>query len=288
MPVYQRRTLRQALGQSYISDVILATTTAAQAASVANVAFTNYALFADTTLSGQNLYENATVRHLATTPAASGQAYDYRVASMNVGSGAFIIGAVLQATVVVSDSFELHQRISPAEKDLAINLKLKELRVRQEVGIMSGTGGQTFVAIDTAASPHAIMDVLDAYVFTTPLGSLSRGRANLDDLRMVMTPTGREIRFSGALGGTQQLVLDAILELTLGASEFATINLPDDAWLLNGAAAKSYDLIIQSAPGQNSGSLEQRRKEFAQAFSRLSTRFMPQMEHRIRLEDPVE
>lgn len=255
---------------------------------MANVAFTNYAVFADTTLSGQNLYENATLRHLATTPLGSGQTYDYRVASMNVGSGAFVIGAVLQATVVVSDSFELHMRVAPAEKDLALDDTIKRLRVRQEVGIMSGTGGQTFVAIDTAASPHAITDVLDAYVFTTPLGSLSRGRANLNDLRMVMTPTGREIRFSGALGETQQLVLDAILELTLGASEFATINLPDDRWLLSGAAAKSIDLILQSAPGQNSGGLQERRKEFAQAFSRLSVRFMPMMEHRIRLEDPVE
>jgi len=241
MPVYSRRTLRQALGQSFLNDTILSTTNGTGNLNAVGGAFWNAGQFADTSLTNQNLYENATIEHHA-IGAASGQDFDYRVSSFNTASGAFVTSMILQATISSGDSFEVHSRLEPGLKDLAIDDAIKRIRVRQEVGIMTGTAGLEYVSLEGAASPHYISRVEDAYYFASPLGSLFRDRRRLTDYEVVMTGSGREIRTDPILSGTQQLVIDAILELTLGASDFATVNIPDDRWVLAGAAAKAYDL----------------------------------------------
>jgi hypothetical protein len=143
--------------------------------------------------------------------------------------------------------------------------------------------------LDGAASPHLILDVLDAYWFATPSGSLGKGKQSFTDTGVVMTATGRELWVEPALGASMQVVLDAVLTLTLGAADTATVNMPvDDRWLLNMAAAKAMDFLIRKAPGQNRGQLVQDRADFAAQVTRLAPRNQPQVDRTLEglLDDP--
>lgn len=287
MPVVSRKALRQTLGKVYIRDTIVATSPAT-AASVAQPYYSP--LYADAGLAGQGLYQNATIRQsqivVAPTPFLEN---DYRVASFNAGSGGWVTQQIIQNTSWGSGSeFEVHSRISAAEKDLAIDETLKGIRVRQEVGIATGTAGADFFSIEGAASPNYITDLLDVYWFANPSGSLDRDLRHFTDFHLVMTATGREIRVAPAPGGSAQLVLDAILTLTLNSQSSATLNIPDDRWVLAGAAARCYDLLIANAPGQNAGELANRRGEWATEFTKLSSRFAPNYARTVRLEEPED
>lgn len=276
MPVFSRKDLRQLLGMSYTRDIVFS-----KVPSLATPAFMN-AIFADSSLTGQSLYENASLRHITQTNIDA----DYRVSSFNTGSGAFVTSQlqVAFATLNVGDEFEVHSRLSALEKDRALDDTIKRIRVRQEVGISTGTGGPAFYSIESTTAPYRVVDVLDAYYFASPDGSMTRGQQRFDDIQIVTTGSGRELRISPALGSSQQIILDAILELTLNFGSQATINIPDDEWVLAGAAAKCYDLMIQNTPGQNAGELVNRRKEWAGRFSALSSRFAPYpYERKIRL-----
>jgi hypothetical protein len=280
MPVYNRRGLRQTLGRDYIRDMVSSTTGTFVAPATLGAAFGN-PRFIDSGLAGQGLGVNTHIWHNA-------GGFDYRVSSMNTGSGQYVTGQFIEATIAVGDEFEVHSRLSASEKNAMIDETLKSIRVQQEVGIATGTAGADFFTIEGAASPHYISDVLDAYWFANPDGSLDRTLYRFTDIRLVMTGSGREIRVNPAPGGSAQLMLDAILTLTLGGSEGAAITIPDDTWLLAGAAARCYNLMIQAAPGQNAGELANRRTEWANQFSQLSTRFAPSYTRTVRLEEPED
>ncbi len=281
MPVYTRRGLRQTLGRGYIRDMVSSTTQTAANAAAAGAIFNN-PRFIDPGLAGQGLYANANIWHLT-------GAYDYRVASFNAASGQYVTGQFIEATISVGDEFEVHSRLSATEKNNAIDETLKRLAFRQEVGLPTGTAGQDFFAIENAASPNYIVDVLDAYWFANPTGTLDRDLRRFDDIHLVTTATGREIRVAPAPGASAQLVLAAILTVTLGPTEAATVNLPDDdRWLLAGAAANCYNLMIQDTPGQNDAAMSIRRAEWSRIFTDLSAKRTPEYVRKVRLGEPED
>jgi len=261
--------------------MVSSTTLTAALPAAAGAVFNN-PRFIDPGLAGQGLNVNANIWHLT-------GAYDYRVASFNAASGQYVTGQFIEATIAVGDEFYFYSRPSTTEKNAAIDETLKRLSFQQEVGIPTGTAGADFFSIEGAASPHYIADVLDAYWFANPAGSLDRDLRRFDDFRLVTTATGREVRVSPAPGGSAQLVLDAILNLTLGLAEAATINLPDDdRWLLSGAAVNCYNLLLQNAPGQNAGNLETRRSDWARIFTDLSGKRKPEDARKVRLGEPED
>jgi hypothetical protein len=277
MPVYSRKYLRQTLGKSYIRDT-LATITDTDA--LPNTPF-NQRFSADVSLSGQGLYANSTIY-------VTGPDDEYRCSSFNAGSGNWLTRQVLATVVASGSEFEIHSRLPATEKNLMLDETIKRLRVHQEVGFSTGTGGADFFNIEGAASPNYIVDVLDAYWFANPAGSLDRDMQRFDDIRLVLTGSGRELRVAPAPGGSAQVILDAILQMTLGQLSTATVNLPDDRWVLAGAAAGCYNLLIQNAPGQNVGNIEKQAQSWAREFIRLSGHFAPLYTRKIRLEEPED
>lgn len=277
MPIFSRQMLRALLTTDYLRDGIVSTLTATGFLGSVNLIDSTQA---DLSLTGQALYQRAWLKH---------NGMELRVASFNVFSGAYISLQIAGTLVVSGGTYERHDSLPPSDKDRALNDTIKRVRVRREVAIPT-VPGLNLYNLDTAGSPNLILDVLDAYYFTNPTGTLGRDQARLDDFTIVATATGRELRIEPALGQSQQLVLDAILTLTLGAGDTATINIPDDRWVLSGAAAKAYDLLIRKTPGQQRGALEKDRREFATEFSRLSSRFQPQIDRSIAslLDEPFD
>lgn len=199
-----------------------------------------------------------------------------RVASFNTASGAFVTAMVAATLAVSGGTYELHSLMAPDEKDLAINDVILRTKRVQEVGISTIDGNHIYT-MNAAASPHQIEQVLDCYYFQNVSGSLSRGLSRLNNWQVVDTPTGPELRIDPSLAQSQQLVMLAILTLTLGAADTATINIPDERWVLSGAAAKCYDMLIRKTPGQSRGQYEKDRREFAATYSRLSQSFAPRI-----------
>lgn len=277
MPIFSRQNLRQLLTTDYLRDGIVSTLTATSFLGSVNLIDSTQA---DLSLTGQNLYQRSWLKH---------NGMELRVASFNIGSGAYISLQIAGTLVVSGGTYERHDSLAPSDKDRALNDVVKRVRVRREVAVDS-VAGQHLYNLDVVGSPNLILDVLDAYYFTNPSGTLGRGQGRLNDFTPVTTATGRELRIEPALGQSQQLVLECILTLTLGAADTATINIPDDRWVLSGAAAKALDLLIRKAPGQQRGALEKDRREFAIEFTRLSSRFQPQVDRDISslLDEPFE
>ena len=235
---------------------------------------------ADPSFTGQSLYQRGWFKH---------NGMELRVASFHMGSGAFISAQIAATLFTSGGSYEFHQMLSPSEKDRCIDDVVLRYRIKQEVGIATVDGNHLYT-IEGAASPHYIEEMLDHYYFANPTGSLSRGLSRLDRCEIVTTATGRELRISPALAGSQQIVLLAILSPTLGSTDAATINIPDSRWFLSGAAAKAMDLLIRKTPGQNRGQYEKDRGEFARVYSRLSQTFQPSITRTVEgiLSDPDE
>jgi hypothetical protein len=272
VPVFARQALRRSLGQSWLRDTRLGSTTETYSLTGFSLAFIDN-VQADLALSGRGLYQNTTLRFPA---AASPSFQDFTVASFNTGSGAYISaqrGGLLANPIPSGAVFEVALLVPPAEKDLALDDAVQRIRVRQEVGITT-VSGALFYDLTTAASPHRVADVLGAYYFADPSNTGNRDRKELGTPAVVPTATGIELRIDSALSLSARLVVDALLELTLGG-EFATVNLPDDRLVLAGAAAKCWDLLAQRAPGTNAKLYEQKRDEAALEFSRLSARYKP-------------
>lgn len=289
MPVYSKRQLRQSLAQRYIKDMPnfpaqlagFATGVGTSPITVGN----NF--FADIGQAGQGLYQNAWLYLEGSTPngIACSIIYQYAVGSYNAGSGAFISTAVALTDHASVSHWELHTRVSPYDKDAAIDDTIKRIRIRQEVAFPT-VDQVLFYPIDGTASPFVIDRVLDVHVFANPSGTLDRDVRHVDDWQIVTTATGNEIRLLHALQGSQQIIFDAILIPSLNG-EMATINIPDERWILAGAAARCYDFMIQAAPAQQVAILQQRRQEAAMEFSRLTTRFAPVVTKPVRLNDVV-
>lgn len=275
MPTFQRKALRQEVGVVRLRECTLGTTTTGAPSGTIVAAFDQH--YANTDLSGENLYQRSWLRVASV---------DYRVGSFNYMSGAWISAQLLQQPIASGTDFEVHERLSAAELDRCIDEVLKGIRVEQEVAI-NALPGLTYYPIDGAASPHTIVDVGQVYFFADPSNSTDRNRRDLSQFTIVTTGSGRELRLPTALDGSQQIVLDALLELTLMADDASTVTLTNSDWLTWGAAAQAYNLLIQRTPGQESTLLEKRRAECARMFTKLSARRQPVRQQRYSFDAPL-
>lgn len=279
MPAFSRQALRRALGQSWLRDTYVGATTGSFAYSSFSLNILDNTQ-ANLALSGQALYAGAWLR-VAGGVAPSVQ--DLRVATFNVGSGAYLaqeLGPALSNPIASGTSYERHELVSPADKDRALDDAVQRIRVRQEVALTALSGVQ-YYPLDAAASPHRITTVLDAYAFAAPGDPGDRDKRVLaPPAQAVQTGTGLELRLAGAVA-SGQIVLDALLELTLGAGEAATVNLPDDRLVLAAAAARCWDMLASRSPGTQTAVYEQNRDDAAAEFSRLSARYKPATARRL-------
>lgn len=276
MPVVTRKTLRRNLGTLRLRECIIGTTSISLGAG-ATLSVVDAYLLANPDFTGQSLYQRANVRVASA---------DYRVGSYNPGSGGLYSAQLLRNAIASGADFEVHDRWTAAELDGCIDQTILDLRVEREVGIPS-VDGAWFYTVDNAASPNTIIDYKEIYYFASPQGSLDRQRVDLPLAQMVQTATGMELRLGQSLTASCQLVIDAYLQLSLPADDAATINLPDVDWVLWGAAARAYDLLIQRTPGQDASLLKERRAEAARAFSQRSARNQPGIEHKMSFEAPA-
>jgi len=238
------------------------------------------AVVADLGLTAHNLYAGGWLHFSGVD--------DLRIGSFNAASGAYILQAVaakLPNPIPSGLEYERHAMVAPADKDRALDDAVQRVRVRQEVGITT-LSGAVFYDLDTAASPHRIADVLDAYVWSDPSNTGNRDKRLFRTApRVVPTATGVELRIDTALDLSSLLVVDALLELTLGAGDAATITVPDERLVLSGAAAKCWDLLAQRSPGTQVAVYELRRDKAAQQFSDLSARYKPPTARRLGFSD---
>lgn len=297
MPVFSRKQLRRNLGLFFIKDtthiyqynsaINVNGGTGTIPANTGSINVSNNE-FADLSLSGQDLYQGAWI-YLEGSTAISDTLdnwWQYRVATFNAGSGSFISWQFAKDNHNPNGDFEIHQKVSPHSKNQAIDDTLQRIRIRQEVGINTVDGALVYT-IDGAASPNYLEKILDVHLMANPNNSLDLDLRHMQDWQVVTTATGRELRLKWGVKGSQQIVFDAILIPSLGSGENATINLPDERWILAGAAMRCYDFMIQNAPGQQVSQLMQRRAEWAAEYTRLSAKFMPTYEEPIRLHDVV-
>lgn len=276
MPVVNRKTLRRALGVQRLRECTLGTTQLAVSLNQNAQVMDPY--LADTEGSGQGSFQRAYLR--------VGSA-DYRVGSYNFQSGSLWTGQLIRAANIASGAdFEVHSRLSAAELDLCIDQTLLELRIEQEVAIPS-VEGATAYGLAAVASPHTLVDYGNVYAFADPTSTVNRQRVDVIQAVSVTTATGAEMRIPyPGLGASMQLVVDGFLQMTLMADDAATVNLPDRDWLLWGAAARAYDMLIQKSPGSDVSLYKERRAEAARAFSRKSQTWQPSMKHKLGFDAP--
>lgn len=228
---------------------------------------------ADVSLSGGNRAEN-------TWFYVNGM--ELRVASFNVGSGAFI-SAQLGVTVIGSGmEYEQHTLLPPREKDRALDRVLEQIAVRHEVRIPT-VDSLTFYSLGAE-----IRDVLGVWYEANPTSSVNRDKGSFPNSswKFARTPTGNEVRLAGALGASQHLILDAILSVSLGAADTATVNLPSKYLVLYGAEAQCWELLSKN-PGQTRTSYLDNAQRAARKYASLLSRFDPRaVGGPARFEDP--
>lgn len=289
MPVYSKKQLRRDLSAQFIHDSLdtIPWTSELAGAPYGSTVQIRALRFADTEASGQGLYKGAWLflESSVATPDASATWDQYLVATFNVANGAFTSGQPARSAYANDAEFEIHTRVAPLDKNVAIDETIVRMRVRQEVGLTT-IDGAMFYTIDGAASPFTIDRILDVHLSANPSGSQNQDIRHIQDWQVVSTATGNQLRIRYAVAGSQQLWMDCILTPTLGG-ELATLNIPDERWILAGAAARCYDFMIQAAPAQQVTQLMQRRAEYAAEYSRLSTRFQPSYDQPVRLHDVV-
>jgi hypothetical protein len=279
MPTFSRQQLRRTLGQSHVRDTYVGSVTGSTG--LANFSLNILdAVVADLRLSGQNRYVGAWLFH-------TGPAGEIRVASFNCGSGAYVAAqnSNFAGNYPSGMEYERHEMLSPTDKNRAIDDAVKRLRVRREVALPTVEGLTTYT-LDGAASPHTILEVLDAYYFADPASSLDRDHREVITARPVTTATGWELRIDRGLAASQQLVLDAVLALTLGAADTATVNIPDERLVLYGAEAKCWDLVARQAPRAAADEYRKLRDEAARAYAQLAARFKVPVDRPVGFEEP--
>ena len=286
MPIYSRKQLRQALGRRFLYDTFISNTTGSPYGNsgVVGSFIIIDARRANLSYSGQDLFLGSYL-HFSGAYAA-GSAAIYPLASYNAGSGAFVFVSWVSSTPGSGSEYEIHSKIPPLDKHQAIDDTITRMRIRQEVGINTVDGALVYT-IDDAASPNYLERILDVHLMANPNNSLDLDLRHMQDWQVVTTATGRELRLKWGVKGSQQIIFDAILIPSLGGDEDSTINLPDERWVLAGAAMRCYDFMIQNAPGQQVNQLMQRRAEMAAEYTRLSAKFMPTYEEPIRLHDVI-
>jgi len=268
--VYSRQTLRRLLGTAHLMDTYVGQV-------AATTPIVNYSInlldgaLADLSLSGQGLYVGSWVW-------LSGA--EFRVASFNVASGALVSQAATTATIAVQGAeYERHDAVRPSDKNRALDEAIKRLRVRQEVGLQ-GIDGRTAYPL-----PASVEQVLGGYYFASPDGTASRGQTRLNAVRVVTTGSGPEVRIDPAIGGSQQLVLDAITTPTLGSAETATVSIPDERLVLYAAEAECWGMLTRDAPVGAMASYRERQNQAALQHARLAARYAVPVDRVLRLDE---
>jgi len=273
MLVVSRKYLRQALGRSHLRDTVVGTTTVSLGSPAFALVIMD-AFAADLALSGQNPYVNSWLRVLGT---------DVRVASFNTDSGAYVSQNWNGSGWTGFPSgmeYERHDVLPPIDKDRALDDAVMQLRGRREVTIDTVKDAHVY------ALPAGVQDVLNAYYFAAPTATLDRDEKRLTRFDLVTTATGVDVRIDPALGASQQIVLDAIVTLTLGSSDAATVNIPDERLVLLAAEAKCWDLMVRKAPRGTADEYRNLRNEAARQYSLLAARFKVPVDRPLRLDAP--
>jgi hypothetical protein len=207
----------------------------------------------------------------------------YRVATWNTGSGAFLGPQTIINAIVSGADFELTEKLSPEEMDRAIDETILNLPVKREVGIPT-VEGATFYTLDAAASPNTIRSILEVYYYADPSNSLNRDRREFTQHEILMTATGLELRIPGGLTASQQIILESLLQLSLGVGDAATVNLPDEETILWGAAARCYDLMLRGVAGDARSALLQDRRDAVRQYNVLASKSLPEIYKEITFE----
>jgi hypothetical protein len=267
VPVVQRKQLRQALGRSYLRDTTVSTLTMTGAAITATVYIIDSTV-RDPLLFDDTMYQRAWIKT---------HGFQFRIASFNCYSGAFI-GAILYATTVASGAeYEMHTLIPPDEKDRAIDDAVKMMKFRQEVPVAGVANMQVYAIPDNVVEIYGV-----SYADSN---ASARSYSDFASWGTAMTGSGREIRVDPAITASQNLVIDALIEPTLGSADTATMWLPSDDWILSGAAVRAYWMLEAKAPGQQGATYRVRRQELTRRFNSLQHYYRPQVNQPIRMED---
>lgn len=279
----QKKTLRQNLGLLRLNETTIGTTAlSAGVGSFLNVMDVNWAV---PDFSGMQLYQRSWVKV---------GSFNYRVGTFNSASGAWSGLTKLRAAIPAGADFEIHEKMWPDAMDAAIDETILTLPVRREVAF-STIDGALFYTLDGLASPHTIKSVLNAYIWTNPGSSLNRMRQDLTQEQIVVTGSGVELRVPYAVGASWQVVLDALLTLSMNAlGDYGTITLHDTEGptaeaILWGAAARCYDLLVARAQrGEDKDELIKRRQEAVGQFNIKSRSGLPQVARKIGFETAFE
>lgn len=271
METSSRRSLRQKLGQWYLRDTIVGETTGCWGATAS---FTVWAAnLADLTLSGEQLYQRAVIRLLD----GSSNLQDVRVASFNTGSGAFLTLMVGATTIASGTAYEIHTLLSPSEKDQALTYVSERLRTGEEYPI-NAIDGLSVYTVDPF-----VRDIQNVRIAAYPVES-----HNMRDVawwKLSVASFGNQyLEIRPAPVASERIVVDAIVNRGLETDEQDTIYLPNEDWLLSGAAAHCYWLLERRAPAQNVKPFQDARRELALRFQRLSRRYQPHVERKIQLD----
>lgn len=280
MPTFQRKQLRQTLAQAFL-DPRTYVGNAGVSLGAGATAFFMDSTQANLAFTGERLYDRAWI-YLPDTQQT------FRVGSFNAASGAWVTSQLTVTTVASGAQVEIHQRLSPQNLNLCIDRTVSRFRARQEVVLNPGDGIQQY-QIDNAASPASVQRVLDVYYFANANATTDRDRREFRWWGIETTGSGTtELRIDPAIAGSSsiapsgfpanQIVMDAIVDMTLGSSETATLNIPHDEWVYAGAAMTAYNLLIQLAPGQAAGELQMRRREYAAWWRDVNGKFQPMID----------
>lgn len=202
----------------------------------------------------------------------------FRTASFNSASGAFVSQQMTATAIGSGAQFEVHMGLSPQDLNRCIDRCINRMRFRQEINV-TAIDGLTYYQIDGAASPASVQKVLNAYYYSDPTSTVSRGQKYFEWWGTNTTASGTfELKLYPPVPSGNQIVMDAIIDMTLAAGESATVNLPHDEWVYAGAAMHAYNLLVQRAPGQADASLLKRRAEYAAWWRDVSGKFMPMID----------
>lgn len=270
MPTYNRKKLFQTTAWLFDPKTWIGTT-------AGSVGPTGTAFFIDQrkanpAFSGERLYDRAWVWHHNTQ-------FAYQVASFNTASGAFIsVQTAYGGAIGSGDDFTVVPRLSPYDLNRAIDMTVARFRQRQEVAIDAQEGVVQY-QLDSAASGTSVERVLNAYYYANP--TATPAGADKDKRYFEWWGDGKTASGTYALtvappvASGNQIIIDGIVSMTLGAAETATINLPHPEWLYVGAVMHAYNALIQQSPGQAAGELLQRRAEWARQWREVAAKMNP-------------
>lgn len=267
MPVFNRKTLRRDFGRDLLRDTVVGNT-ALSLGAAATLALMDSRL-ANAAFSGNGKDQGAWLWLTGS---------EYRTATFNAPSGAYVTLQTHPYAVASGSEFEAHRRVSPSEKNRFLDKAIQRVWTRQEYPLAPVAGLINYLI------PDAVGEVFDAWIYNSPAGSLDRQRQRVPvGWRVSMTGSGREIQLPqySSLVGSQQLILDAQVHATLGAGEEATVWLPDEGWVLSGAAMWCYEALAREAPGQDVGKYREESTRFRRSWIAGQAKHLPQITRKL-------